>query len=408
MNLSAEQLTLHDATSAGLKAVFRTVAETEMDGLPKYSPSVCRNLAKTIACRIYAPAILELCHLVNIADACGFGRDRCERFFWDSGTANAANFRSYIDRATATGGWRRSGFERLGSGIEIAYSDGEFTIAFGRMPFLSALAEFLLTALGYERVDAVLTALLAEEPSRKTVSDRANDLSRAVYEFLKEHLPTAQHQRKFHQLVDFAAGRHGVHFGPADIDDETIIAFWQEKSLAAQSDATDFKTYQTVFKSFVRLIQSLERAREIVAVEDPAVLGTDHDAGEFNPKTIVAAVDRIEEPVNVLLALEESALNRVKLLNRKEFGELSAIFDCGQVLAAVKRSFLRNEVFGKAQRRITQSLRRKGGGEPVAARIRDSATEDYDGCIARYGALLEHTERVLLASLYCLVRLKNP
>ena len=408
MTLTAEQLTLHDATSASLRAIFRTVAETDAEGIPKYSPTTCKTLAKTIACRIYAPAILELCHLVNIADSCGGGRDRIERFFWDSGAARTANFRSYLDRAVAAGGWRRSGFERLGSEIGIAYPDGEFTVSFGRMPFLSALAEFLLTALGYQRVDAVFTTLLAVEPTRKSVSDCANELSRIVYDFLKDHLPTAQYQRKFHQLVDFAAERLGENFGPNDIDDATVFAFWQAKSLVAPSEAVDFRTYQTVFRSFVRLFQSLERAREIIAVEDPAVLGTDREAGEIDPETVSAAVDQIEEPVDALKALEETALDRVKLLNKAEFAELLALFDSSQILATLKRSHLRNEVFGLAQRRITQALRRKPFDSSVAVRIRDSSSENYEASIRRYGELLNHSERILLASLYCLLRQRNP
>jgi hypothetical protein len=405
--LSAESLTLHGGTSAELKAVFRTVAETEADGTEKYSALVCKDLAKTIVCRAYAPAILELCHLVNIADACGVGRDRYERFFWTTGVARPANFRAYIDRATAAHGWRRTGFERVENGVRVVYPDGEFTVTFARMPFLSTMAEFLLTALGYVRVDAVFSTLVADDPTRKSVSEQANGLSRAIYDYLKEHLPTAQNQRKFHLMTEFVGQRRGEDFEPADIDDAIILEFWREKSLVAGEEAADFKTYQTVFKSFVRLMQSLGCAREIVGFEDPAIIGMDQDAAELNPETVVAAVDRVEEPENNLLALEEDALERVKFFNRKEHASLTDIAGCVPIVTRIKTSLLRNEVFGKAQNRITQALRKKLDPEAIAERIGTSATEDYDDCISRYRNLLEHTERVLLACLYCLVRLKN-
>ena len=403
---TAGELTLHDATSAALKSVFRTVAETAAEGESKYSPRTCRDLAKAIVCRTYAPAILELCHLINIADACGAGRDRYERFFWASGPAHPRNFRAYVDAAIGAGGWRRAGFERVANGVRIGYVDGDFTVAFSRMPFLSALAEFLLTSLGYEPVDTVFAAMIAEGPSRGAISERANELSRMVYDYLRDHLPSAQYQRKFHQLVAFVSGRLGEHFDPADIDDETVLRFWQEMSLLPES--VDFRTYRSVFRSFVRLVQSLERAREIVAVEDPAILGTDRDAGEFDPATIRAAIDGIEAPQDSLLALEEVALDRVKLLNKKEFEDLSAVSECGRTLTRLLRSFLRSDVFGRAQRRITQALRGKLDASSITGRIRDSATEDYEDRISRYGSMLDQLDRVLLASLYCLVRLRSP
>ena len=82
--------------SPELVAAFHIVAEAAMDGEPKFSRAVGRDLAKVITCRVYAPAILELCHLVAIAEACDGAPGRYETLFWDTGPARNAGFRAYV------------------------------------------------------------------------------------------------------------------------------------------------------------------------------------------------------------------------------------------------------------------------------------------------------------------------
>ena len=65
----AERMLLEAGKSSELANVFRTVADTEADGVAKFSDSLCRDLVRTVVCRVYAPPLLELCHLIRAADA---------------------------------------------------------------------------------------------------------------------------------------------------------------------------------------------------------------------------------------------------------------------------------------------------------------------------------------------------
>ena len=68
---STESMMLSGAASRELADAFDMLADTDVGGVPKFSPKVCREVAKVICCRTYATAVLELCHLIPVADQWG-------------------------------------------------------------------------------------------------------------------------------------------------------------------------------------------------------------------------------------------------------------------------------------------------------------------------------------------------
>ncbi len=84
--------------------------------------------------------------------------------------------------------------------MRIAQGDVGFSIHFSRMPLLSALMEFLMSAIGYPALNGTLLAITTGTADKKRLSETANTLARQLYDFLKIHLPTAQEQRKFHRF----------------------------------------------------------------------------------------------------------------------------------------------------------------------------------------------------------------
>ena len=59
MNVAlAERMLLDAGKSSELANVFRVIADAECDGVLKFSPALCREVARTIVCRTYAPPLL--------------------------------------------------------------------------------------------------------------------------------------------------------------------------------------------------------------------------------------------------------------------------------------------------------------------------------------------------------------
>ncbi len=399
-SVSAESVILEAGKSAELVAAFRLVADAEYLGEPRYPAQVCRDLARAVSCRSYATALLELCHLGTAAELLGPG---WEGFFWADGLARGRIFRARVQQ-----GLRRAGTRPLRAtetGLEIRYPDGIFTVSYARMPFLAALVEFLVTALGYADVDDILGGV-GKSPTRASVSAAAAALARRLYDYLKDHLPTAQNQRKFRRLIAFLEERFGPSFDAGAIDDTAVLAFWISDSGQAAEDGLDFKTFVSVFRAFLRLRQSLEQATAKLAIDGALPIGSDREAGEVDPEAVLEAVETVDEYRSPLTVLDSPPTAGVKFLNKREQQDLALLMESGDGALALPLSVLRCEVFGAAQAQITQAVRRKASAGELA-RLMHQPAETYEARQTVLRELEEHVGRVLLASFHALARCRS-
>lgn len=388
---AAERMLLEADKSAELSNVFRTVADAEAGGVTKFSESICRDLVRTIVCRVYASPLLELCHLIRAADS---SADGYEAFFWGSGPARAAAFRAYADGNLVM----TTGVSSAKSGLKLGYSDGDFTVTYSRMPFLSALLEFLVTSIGYRAVDDAVEPLRARGVMAKQVSAVAKDLASQVYAFLKDHLSTAQSQRKFRRLIGFLDSTADA--SPEAVDDEIVLEFWLRESGGA--DGADFKTYRAVYLAFLRFLQALAAARDHDNLENVRVLGADRAAGEVDPHELETGMEALEEFENPLEILTAEPCDAVRFLTKTEARALELLVESDSLADRLPLSLLRCEVFGAAQARITQGLRRRLIPADFIALIDDSIALDYETSRSRFAMLTDHVERLLLASFHAL------
>ncbi len=393
----AESMLLDADKSPELANVFRVVADAESDGVVKFSPGLCRELVRTVVCRVYAPPLMELCHLIRAADTCDGGY--CA-FFWDSGPARPAAFRSYAARSQ-TG---RGNVNNTKSGFELTYPDGKFAVTFGRMPFLSILMEFLVSSIGFQALDDAASALCKADATAKSVSDTAKYLASQIYAYLKPNLTSAQNQRKFRQLITFL-GREG-EIAPEAVNDDLVLAFWVAN--AAVEDGGDFKTFRSVFAAFLRFMEALTAARDHAALENTRSLGPDRISGEVDPGDIEIDFEPIEATENPLERLATAPADEVRFLTKAEARSLELLVDSGALAVRLPLSVLRSEVFGAAQARITQGLRRHLAADSMAALIDDSVSLTYGETRERFEMLTGHLQRVILASFHALAELGRP
>ena len=439
MNVSPttiQSMALDAGQSSKLQNAFSLVAEASDGGEPIFTHQAHHDLKKVIACRTYSAPILELCHLVRIADACpdfagyleffcGPGRWRFDRN-WK--TVAQSTFRSQVTMAGDM-----PSFEVGKTGVNVCYPDGQFTVNFGRMPFLSALLEFLITALGCKIVDRTLRPVTGQNVSQGLVSAQANELSKSLYNYLKEHLPAVQLQRKFRRLIGFMNQEKGADFQLGDVDDECIMVFWELVSGEAGDGGDDFKTFTATFKAFVRLCQALEHAPKKFRLNHPAPIGSDLEAGEVDLELLESPNEdgewpgspgggdewgEFEKPLdlfelvnednpNPLLALDDGPQAAIKFINKREFEALEILLESGRTGLGLPLSLMRYEVFGKGQGRISQALRRNAGKRELHDLIDNCGVQTYEEKEAELRELCEHLERALLASLHVLLGQRN-
>ncbi|MDV7339128.1 hypothetical protein RYZ26_05965 [Terasakiella sp. A23] len=395
--MGSEELLLEAGKSSELTAVLHTMAETEADGEPKFSPMICREIGKIIVCRTYATPLLELCHLIVAASELSFQKGRYEFLFWDTGVARTSAFLAYCDQAASTYDGDLVSLDS--TGITMAYGDSEFSVQYSRMPVLSALMEFLLTALGYSDIDDLLQNLLKGDISRKSVSECANGLSRLLYAYLKEHLPTAQSQRKFRKILAYCDDDVEA------IDDAMILNFWQEVSVD-QEKGIDFKTFDSVFLTMIRVIQAVEHAHDLAAMRHAGSIGADREAGEIDPDILSETLESVQETITPLITLNSAPFNQVKFLNKQETAHLESLLNAGELALRLPLSILRSNIFTKPQSRLTQALRKQMAKHDLDLIIQEGPSETYQDRQLTYQDLIAHIQRSVYACLHMLAAAK--
>ena len=404
----AEFLLLQAGKSPVLEQIFQSIADQDFDGRPRFREKECMELGRVIACRIYAKPMLELVHLARAA-ALLDRRGSFETLFWEVIPATPANFRDMVcARADRVQGAEEKLTVRT-DGIVLNYADGEgFTVKFGRMPFLAILMDFLVNAVGYVECAEVFAAVTGPDSGQKAVSESAKELARQVYRFLEDHLPSVQNQKKFRQMTGFMEEQFGPAFDGSEIDDDTLMAFWREYSHLPGEESGNFTGFSTVFDGFVRFVQSLEHGKTLQAANRAGVIGSDREAGEIDPDSGQLLSDVvIDEAMDPLERLSEPPMDQVKFLNKRETETLSYLLPRLEEVRRWKLSYLRADVFGRGQARISQALRNKMLADDFRSLLEDAAPESYSDRLTAMGKIAVYLDKLMLASLYVVGRARE-
>lgn len=402
--VSAEQVAIDGGRSAAVEQALRTVADTDLGAGPKYSALVVRDLTRTVSARAYGRPLLELMHLIRIAEAAG-GRHGWPAILFAVPVARAAAFRGVIQKAAA--GCRAFGtdFVPVEDGVEAAYPDGRFRVTYGRMAFLAALVEFAVTTLGWRAVDGVLRGWLDDRFALRAAGPHANALSRLLYDRLKDHLPTVQALRSYRRLTRFLAATRGGSFGLDDLDDAAVLAFWCGEGAAEPTgeETGDARTFRGALEQVARLRAALQAGAERRAVGRAVPIGGDRAAGEVDPETLLGVLEAHDRPGDPLRVLAAPPAAAIKFLTGRETGALDLIAALGPQAPALPLSVLRAETFGAAQSRLTQAIRRRAEPAELAALATLSGCESYGQRLDYWERLDGQLHRLALASLAALL-----
>lgn len=435
MGESARVRLIRAAQSDELRETFRQLAEMEGAGGFRHPRRVLMELAARIVGRAYEPMLLELCHLVraallaqgrgtaHIGGGVGF-----EWLFWAVEPARAGTFRAAFSERTMPGASRcppsspgagatapsGDGLIAGDEAVTLIYPDGRFEVRYGRMVILAAMMDLLISTLGYRALVERLDPLSAPALRRSAISRAAGDLARQLYEWLADHLPTAQAQRKFRSMTDFLEEIRGPDFTDEDIDDEAVLRFWLRQAGAregggkdmrvATTGRGDFRAFRTTLLAFLALIRVLERGAELGRFERRIPIGSDPEAGEIDPAVEWQVVDAPGEDEDPLSHLQEEPAAAVKVLNRRELALLALPVRESEGVRRLPQSYLRAECFGPVQNRLSQALRRRAGVEELAALARSGPDPAYRGHLEMLEKVAAHLARAARACLYVLHR----
>lgn len=385
-----ENLNLEEGKSDALRNALACISEASAaDGGPRYSARVCRALGRIVVCRSYAKPLMELSHLL----VCASARDgQYEDVFWGIERASVVEFRRSF-----------AAFENASLDVVIAddgvtheFVDGAFQVSYGRMPFLAALLEFMIMALGYQKIDDLTKPLRQAKLDEAGVLDVAKTLQRCLYQYLKKHIPPVQRQRRERHFLGYVVEHCGNRTGADAISDDVVLAYWVA---FADTDDIEAKTYRGVYETASRLITALDGAQDRLAGTRAAPIGTDFEAGEIDPTDTDAVTALFDEGQSPLTRILEICAEQVKFVNANEADLFSAIPLMTSVGRRLPVSVLRNAVFGSAQLRMTTALRRKTSMDNL---FPDQSDALYRAKLQMYRNVIETTERIALAAFWLL------
>jgi hypothetical protein len=269
------------------------------------------------------------------------------------------------------------------------------------MAFLAALVEFAITALGWRAVDGVLRGWLEDRFALRAAGAHANALARQLYDHLKDHLPTVQALRGYRRLTRFLTASRGDGFRIDDLDDAAVLAFWRDPG--GEAEAGDARTFRTALEQVARLRGAMQAGMVRRALNAAAPIGGDRSAGEIDPDFLLGVLEAHDAAGDPLRRLADPPAAAIKFLTGRETEALDLIAALGPHGPALPLSVLRAETFGAAQARLSQAIRRRAGGDEVAALADLADCESYDGRVAYWGRLDRQLARIALAALAALL-----
>jgi hypothetical protein len=390
---------------------FHVVAHcTAASGEDKFLPRPLQRLAHFLVGRSGGPnrdtPLYELCHLVNCIDAAGGTADARWRFFLGQDQVRSSSCHMLFREILAAGGRRRDGFEMTENGVSIHYTDGSFSISFGRMPFLVSLFEFLATMEGmafHGELNDLLDAMVVSIADRRAIQDATNRIAAALRRYRSQHLVRSGNDEAFNTiqrfLYDDLTGSSGNRW---QFDDTTILAFWQQHNTGA------FRTYRNTFERFADFLDSVSITSHLRAVGSAAPLGVDREMGEVDPDDLSGAEALLDDHAawqDPLPLLDQEPASGIKFLTKTgERALLSPLMAFGPFAVQLPLSFLRYLSYGAVQAAITTALQFHPNQRPPEGHVSCANAESYLDHQDLYRHLLEHLGRMQRATYYALHR----
>jgi hypothetical protein len=381
--------------SADLRSALGAVVEAtvpvpgQAESAARFDPAIGRKLRRAIATRTYGRDLLDVCMLVRAADWVGRGGSGYVGVLFGR-VANS----STLGPLFAAADWRRSGCEATRHGVVVRLNDGLRSIAYPRMPYLLALLDFVIEAVGWAEVEPTLAPLTRRSLSLRNVQDVANVIAQALTAYLAGRLDSSHAKRKFQELVDYLARQAK---SAEDVRDSDVLEFWVESA----GRGHHFRLYRSVLEAFVNFLMALDAARDIGAAEAALPIGPRADRGEVDPGTIERGLEAVGLWRSPEPDLDEEPAARIKFLTDAERAVIATIADYGPYGERLPVSLLREATLGAWQRRVVQASRDADHSRTV---IDLGPGEDYPSRLARQHQVAHLLDRAIRAAAFVTLR----
>ena len=253
--------------------------------------------------------------------------------------------------------------KQISNKVTFELKDFKFDITYSRFSHLLITLDFLEEFIGLEEI------MLIEESIKKVKSQNelqtiSNDISKKVYSYLKNLLPSLYLQRYSSAIGNFIVKKtedENHKIVAQDISDDFIFDFWVaskdfEKDLLIKTFtlAADLcLTYKKSIEINENFIVSLKSQND---QEQYLNLISDKMLDEFLESIITYDEHILSRSFQKIMRMNE---NKVNILKKNELGEIEIFSKYNDLTLKLPLTVLRISVFGNIQNKIVESQRRK-------------------------------------------------
>lgn len=351
-----------DGPSNTLQALLTSTLEiTTAEGQQRHSEQAQQNLIKVIASHSYAKVIFPLCHFMAVG-----AQRNIPLYYWFAMTqpmtasSLASSLRSASDQIPT------NNHTNAKNHLVITMATGNYTFDVNLIHIAkhSAFFDLIMEIVGYEKLEILYNGL-AHAENRNEIASVSNELAREIYQFLKDHFPTASTEKKARFMHDFLAKSIGQNASVSisDINDALIVDFWLEFSLDAQSKFRLFSNCAhswVTYRQAIRLAASnrFQKGASLDALNEQGlaeISRIDQDAAQ-------TIFDEMTEGYNSTARLRQikpSIMKTVKLVNAVEFDHLAQLIKFGNEGQTLVLTILRVLTFAPVQARLVEASRKR-------------------------------------------------
>ena len=283
-----------------------------------------------------------------------------------------------------------------GNQIEFLINGKQFNISLNRLPVLLVMLDFIEEYIG------IKTLLLMSNELEKSENDNdlkliSNKISKVIYEFLKDKLPSA-HIQNYGQLISdeliiFKNEKFDL-LNSDDVDDDFILNFWIRVNNVHEN--ISLKTFRLAFMLCLKYKHAMNLSKILNInnsvdgknidqwYEEKFYGDTDEDNSPWDNsyskfETLADKIfeddKKLEDGISFFEKLQEQNINLIK---KNEIEELKIFSLYPEFLKKIPLSFIRNIIFSNLQNKLIESERR-GSFEKYKENLLDvKSSNHYD------------------------------
>lgn len=375
---------------------------TTQSGSRKYSRDSMLRLKSTVISRNFKNPLWELSHLLVAVEVCvPHPRSPTLQFFYGqelSRESVKASFASPVNNGYVN-------VELQGSLIQLRYASGDaFDVHVGRVNFLAALLDFMLSWLRLPLGAWPLLDDLLKQPDFKAVQTFSNQNKSILVTSLVDEVRTDGEYQRGLGILRWLYNKAPAHdrSRPFDVvSDQSLLDFW----IAHASDPdSGFVTFESVVDNFNTLFRVQHEGKRDWYFENPLALGVDEGADvdlERLDATDIAGEwhdpdDAVADAWHFIAQLSKT--KTVNIASEANLNMLRGVCLYSEVRSRLPLTLARLTRFGAYQKIV----RRYKGKPDVAGKISCDEVDAYASLQADFWGVLDSLEKIKLCILQLL------